>query len=101
MGAGPQDVAAGLNGQVGYAAAGDHEVGLITPPGPPQKVTLETSDPFGVAFGNDGAYWIARSSKDDLLRLTPDGTTSMLTGFSISGNVGPRKVATGPTTPCG
>lgn len=96
VGAGVQDVAAGLNAQVGYAAAGDHEVGLLTPPGPPQRIALETSDPFGIAFGADGAYWVARSSKDDLLRLTPDGQTSTLTGFSISGNVGPRKVAAGP-----
>ncbi len=47
-------------------------------------------------FGQDGAYWIARSSKDDLLRLAPDGTFTELDGFSISGNVGPRKVAAGP-----
>ncbi len=95
---GPQDVAAGLNAQVAYANPLDtpHEVGLISPGGTPQQIPLETSDPFGVVFGQDGAYWVARSSTDDLLRLAPDGTTTKLTGFSDSGNVGPRKVATGP-----
>jgi hypothetical protein len=28
--------------------------------------------------------------------LAPDGTTTKLTGFSVSGNVGPRKITTGP-----
>lgn len=95
---GPQDVAAGLNAQVAYANPLDtpHELGLISPGGTPQQIPLETSDPFGVVFGQDGAYWVARSSTDDLLRLAPDGTTTKLPGFSDSGNVGPRKVATGP-----
>jgi streptogramin lyase len=95
---GPQDVAGGANGQVAYANPLDtpHEVGLISPGGTPDQIPLETSDPFGVAYGNDGTYWIARSSTDDLLRLTPDGTTTKLTGFSASGNVGPRKITTGP-----
>jgi virginiamycin B lyase len=96
VGAQPQDVAAGPATQVAYATSGDHEIGLITPPGPAIRNPLETSDPFGVAFGTDGAYWIARSSKDDLARLTTDGQVSFLGGFSISGNVGPRKVAAGP-----
>jgi streptogramin lyase len=98
VGGGPQDVAAGLNAQVAYANPGDtpHEVGLISPGATPQQIPIETSDPFGVAFGADGAYWVARSSTDDLLRLAPDGTTTKLTGFSNAANVGPRKVAAGP-----
>ena len=98
VGGGPQDVAAGPNAQVAYANPGDspHEVGLISPGGTPQQIALQTSDPFGVAFGADGAYWVARSSTDDLLRLRPDGTTTRLTGFSNAANVGPRKIAAGP-----
>lgn len=57
---------------------------------------LVASDPFGVAFAPDGAYWIARSLANDLLRLTPGGQTTTLTGFAPSGGVGPRKIATGP-----
>jgi streptogramin lyase len=98
VGGGSQDVAAGPNGQVAYANPLDtpHEVGLISPGGTPQQISIEISDPFGVAFGADGAYWVARSSTDDLLRLAPDGTTTKLTGFSNAANVGPRKIAAGP-----
>jgi hypothetical protein len=49
-----------------------------------------------VTFAPDGAYWVARSQANDLLRLTPEGGTSELTGFAPSGGVGPRKVAVGP-----
>ncbi len=59
------------------------------------KTELVASDPFGVTFAPDGAYWVARSQTNDLLRLTPDGQTSELTGFAPSGGVGPRKLAPG------
>lgn len=95
---GAQDVGAGLNGQVAYANPVDDPqgVGLISPGVTPLKTNLENSDPFGVAFGADQAYWIARSATNDLLRLAPDGTTTTLTGFAASGGVGPRKIAAGP-----
>ena len=95
---GAQDVAGGPNGQVAYAAptTDPQTVGRITPGGTPLKTELSASDPFGVTFAPDGAYWFARSQANDLLRLTPDGQTTMLTGFAPSGGVGPRKVATGP-----
>jgi virginiamycin B lyase len=95
---GAQDVAAGPNGQVAYAAptTSPQTVGRITPGGTPQKTELENTDPFGVTFGQDGAYWFARSQGNDLLRLTTDGQTSTLGGFAPSGGVGPRKIATGP-----
>jgi streptogramin lyase len=93
---GVQDVAAGPNGQVAYAApqTDPQTVGRITPGGTPQKTELVASDPFGVAFAPDGAYWIARFLGNDLLRLTPQGATTTLNGFSA--NSGPRKIATGP-----
>ena len=31
---------------------------------------------FGAVFGQDGAYWVARTSGNDLLRLTTDGTSA-------------------------
>ena len=101
VGGGVQDVGAGPGGQVAYANAGNNEVGLITPGGTPQRIPVGTSDPFGVAFGADGAFWIARSSTDDLVRLATDGSFSMLPGFSNAPNVGPRKIAAGPVTPSG
>ena len=52
------------------------------------------TDPFGVAFGQDGAYWISRFQGNDLLRLTTGGQVTTLGGFSAA--AGPRKIATGP-----
>lgn len=95
---GAQSVAGGPNGQVAYAAptTSPQTVGRITPGGSPLKTELVPSDPFGVTFAPDGAYWVARSQTNDLLRLTPDGQTSELAGFAPSGGVGPRKIAPGP-----
>lgn len=96
---GAQDVAGGgPSGQVAYAAptTDPQTVGRITPGGTPLKTELTASDPFGVVFAPDGAYWVARSQTNDLLRLTPDGQTTTLSGFAPSGGVGPRKIATGP-----
>jgi virginiamycin B lyase len=96
-GGGPQDVAAGPGGQVGYAnpLSDPMTVGRITPGGTPQTTPLENTDPFGVTFGQDGAYWIARTSGNDLLRLTPEGAVTTLKGFETH-VLGPRKIATGP-----
>ena len=95
---GAQDVAAGPNGQVAYAAptTDPQTVGRINPGQTPLTTELVASDPFGVTFAPDGAYWFARSQANDLLRLTPGGQTTTLTGFAPSGGVGPRKIATGP-----
>ena len=98
MAGGAQDVAGGPNGQVAYAAptTDPQTVGRITPGGAPLTTELIASDPFGVTFAPDDAYWFARSQANDLLRLTPDGQVTTLTGFAPSGGVGPRKIATGP-----
>ena len=95
---GAQDVAAGLGGQVAYGAptTDPHSVGRIIPGGTALQTQLETSDPIGITFGADGAYWVARSSTNDLLRLTADGQTTTLSGFSPVVAVGPRKIAAGP-----
>lgn len=98
VGGGPQDVAAGPNGQVAYAnpVSSPQSVGRITPGGSPQVTNLENTDPFGVVFGQDGAYWFARAQGKDLLRMTPEGATSTLGGFASDTVLGPRKIATGP-----
>ena len=59
---GTQDVAAGLGGQVAYVNPGGspQSVGRITAGGMPQVTHARKPDPFGVVFGQDGAYWIAR-----------------------------------------
>ena len=98
VGGGPQDVGAGPGGQVVYAnpLTNPQTVGLISPGGDPEPIELENTDPFGVVFGQDGAYWIPRAQGNDMLRLTTGGASTTLTGFPDSGGVGPRKVATGP-----
>jgi len=93
---GTQDVGAGPNGQIAYANPVDtpQNVGLLSPGGMPQKIELLNTDPFGVTFGQDGAYWISRFQGNDLLRLTTDGQITTLGGFTAA--AGPRKIATGP-----
>ena len=88
-----QGVAGGPGDQLAYSAPDAKEAGLITPPGP-AKVTEVEGDPFGVAFGADGAYWYARSAKDDVARLTTDGQVSYLGGFPEK--YFPRQIAGGP-----
>ena len=94
-----QDVAAGPGGQVVYVNPGGNPqtVGRLLPGGAPQPIELGAEDPFGAVFGQDGAYWITRGNPNDLLRLTPEGQTTMLAGFSPTAAMpGPRKIATGP-----
>ena len=92
----PQGVAGGPGTQIAYANPGTdpQTVGRITPGGAPLVTPTPLADPFGVALGADGAYWIAQFATDDLGRLTPDGQYSTLDGFSAGS--GPRKVAAGP-----
>jgi streptogramin lyase len=96
IGGNPQEVAGGLGGQV-----------VATNPAPPQRVVrlvpggspLPTevapgTDPFGIAFGADQAYWFAQAFGNDLGRLTADGQYTRLGGFSA--DAGPRYIAAGP-----
>jgi virginiamycin B lyase len=57
VGGGVQEVAAGPGNQIAYANP-RHEPapgGRIVPGGTPQKTDVGTTDPFGIAFGPDGA----------------------------------------------
>lgn len=94
-GGGPQELVAGPGNQIGYTNPGatPENIGRVMPGGVPQP-TLVDGDPFGIVLGNDGAYWIARFLTNQLLRFTPSGQTSPLTGFSAG--AGPRQIATGP-----
>ena len=94
-GSGLQAIAAGPAGQVAYAdpTSNPQQVGRLKSGGTPDK-TETPGDPFGVAFGADGAYWIPRFAAGDLVRLTTDGQETTLSG--LSANAGPRRIATGP-----
>ncbi|HQR78683.1 MAG TPA: hypothetical protein PLT68_00530 [Actinomycetota bacterium] len=94
-GGGPQGVAAGPNGQVAFSdpTANPQFIGRITAPGPAQTTPAAGTDPFGVAFGADGAYWFAQFATNNLGRLTTDGTYSTL---PLTAGSGPRQLAPGP-----
>lgn len=93
---GPQGVAAGEAGAIGYSnpTAVPQNVGRLSPGGTPATVVVPGADPFGVAFGADKAYWFALFAGNALGRLAPDGSLTTLGGFSA--NAGPRQLAVGP-----
>jgi virginiamycin B lyase len=89
-----QGVAGAPTGQIGYSAPGavPEQAGLITPPGPASAFEL-IGDPFGVALGADGAFWVAQFAKGGVTRIAPTGQTSFLGGLPIES---PRQIAAGP-----
>jgi streptogramin lyase len=96
VGGGSQGVAGGPGGQIAYTQPTNEpkEIGLFTPPSlVPQKLSLPGTDPFGIVFGQDGAYWSAEGNGDRLLRVTPDGQVSDLKGFAAGSR--PTQIATG------
>jgi virginiamycin B lyase len=95
-GGGVQEVAAGPGTQVAYAnpGASPHHVGRVVPGGTPQKTDVGTTDPFGIAFGPDGAYWFAEFGTSSIGRLTVDGQVTRLTGLEQGS--GPRYLTAGP-----
>lgn len=94
-GGGPQGVAAGPAGQVAFSdpTANPQFIGRITAPGPAQTTPAPGTDPFGVALGNDGAYWFGQFATNNLGRLTTDGNYSTL---PIAAGTGPRQLSAGP-----
>jgi virginiamycin B lyase len=95
---GPMQVAAGLGTQIGFTdpIVNPQEIGRIIPGGTAQRTVVSggSGDPTGIVFGNDGAYWIARFGGNDLVRFTPAGLQTTLSGFSAS--AGPRQITKGP-----
>ncbi|MGZ5362367.1 MAG: Vgb family protein, partial [Solirubrobacterales bacterium] len=96
VGGGPQEVAAGPRQQIAYGnpGASPQVVGRIVPGGQPQETQVPNTDPFGIALGDDGAYWIAQFAGNNLGRLTTDGDYRTLGGFGAGS--GPRFVTSGP-----
>jgi streptogramin lyase len=99
LGGGPQAIAAGPGGQVAFGnpVNSPQQIGRITPPGAPQLTNLGSLDAgFGIAFGNDGAYWITQANGNNLRRFTPQGQSTFLGGFPAAPTRGPRQIAKGP-----
>lgn len=88
-----QGVAGSPSGQIAFTdpLATPEQVGLITPPNPAVEKELG-GDPFGVTFGADGAFWIARFASGGISRLSTDGQLSELGGFPLEG---PRQITAG------
>jgi streptogramin lyase len=95
VGGGPQEVAAGFGNQVVYSNPGamPQNVGRILPGGTPETTNTPDTDPFGIAWAPDGAYWVANFASDTMTRLTPAGAAS---SFPMPAGSGPRYVTTGP-----
>jgi streptogramin lyase len=96
---GSQGVAGSPAGQIGFSEqvpnnGAAEEVGVITPPNPALSVK-QPDDPFGAAFGGDGAFWIVRAGTNHgLARLTTTGELSLLGGFPAG--LTPRQITAGP-----
>lgn len=89
----PQEIAAGPAGQLAVTMPSSL-LGRFTPPA---RTVLNTevtlTDPTGIAFAPDGAYWTGNFGGNTLTRLTPDGAATTLSGFPA--NSGPRHLAVG------
>ncbi|MBB4660723.1 virginiamycin B lyase family protein [Conexibacter arvalis] len=95
-GGNPMDVAAGAGGQLAYTnpLATPQQLGRIAPGGGAVTTDVPQTDPFGIAYGADGAYWVANFAGDSVSRFTADGAVAPLPG--LSAGAGPRWVAPGP-----
>ncbi len=94
IGGGSQGVAGSPAGQIAFSAPGasPEESGLISPPDPAQSFEL-LGDPFGVAFGDDGAFWIVQFLAGQLVRVTTSGEVSFLPGLPLESA---RQITAGP-----
>ena len=98
-GGGPQFIAGGPSGQVAFSnpTSTPQQIALLSPGGTPKTIARPIpADPFGVAFGADGAYWVAMFAGNRLDRVTTDGTLTSLTGFPVVSGQGPREITAGP-----
>ncbi len=90
--AAPQEVASG-GGQVA-ATIPSNALARFTPPSvSAQESDVPLTDPTGIAFGEDGAFWAANFARDTLTRLSTTGEVTTLTGFPAAS--GPRHVTAG------
>ena len=92
-GGGTQGVAAGANGQVAFTQQGTapYTIGRITTA--VETTPVPGTDPFGITFGADGAYWAAQFATNSLARVTATGA---LTTLALPAGSGPRQIAPGP-----
>jgi len=89
----PQEIAAGPSNQLA-ATLPSNLIARFTPPSRTvQNTDVPLTDPTGIVFAPDGAYWTANFPRDTLTRLTPDGAATTLAGFPAGS--GPRHLTVG------
>jgi streptogramin lyase len=89
----PQELAAGPSNQLAVTIP-SNLIERVTPPSSTvQRTDVPLTDPTGIVFAPDGAWWAANFPRDTLTRLTPDGTVTTLAGFPRSS--GPRHLVVG------
>jgi streptogramin lyase len=98
-GGSPQFLAAAPSGQITVSLPinDPQQIGQLVPGG--SLTTIDRpipADPFGVAFGGDGAFWVAMFAGNRLDRVTTDGQLTSLTGFPDVSGQGPRQITAGP-----
>lgn len=93
VGGGPQEVAAGPEGQIAYSnpGANPQEVGTISLDGVVEKTQAPLTDPFGVSYASDGNYYFANFASADLASLT----SAAIYSKSIAIGNGPRYLVAG------
>ena len=99
VGGQPQFLGAGPGGQVVFSNPNNipQQIGRILPGGLPQTIDRPNgSDPEGVTFGADGAFWIAEFAGNRLARVTTGGQLTTLGGLPVVSNQGPRQITAGP-----
>ncbi len=91
---GSQGLAIAPTGQIGFSDPGvnPEQIGLVTPPSPAQLQEQE-GDPFGVAFGDDGAFWFAQFNDGEVVRLSTTGQKTFVGGLP---KMSARQITTGP-----
>ena len=96
VGGGPQGITAGPSGQLGFTnpTASPQDIGRIDYAGNVGHTTVPTgTDPFGIVFAHDGAYWTAEFGANALGRLTTDGAHTQPILFGAG--MGPRRLTLG------
>jgi streptogramin lyase len=93
-----QGVAGSPSGQIGFSDPGatPESIGLITPPNPAQEFERD-GDPFGAAYGSDGAYWFplfGGAAQPGVERMTTTGQHTYLGG--LKPGFGARQITAGP-----
>lgn len=92
LGVAPQEIEPGPAGQLAVSLP-NSDIARVTNEGGVQKTTDAATDPFGIAFGNDGAYWIALFTAQAVARLAPDGGYTK--PITLPAGTGPRYIAAG------